>query len=109
MITQEKDTDTSSESEISTAPDIESLISVSQADSVPSESKGSCSRLVGQVSLQLYMICHVGIASHALLAQHLKFFHPQERPHNCVHCSANFNTYPDLRSHISNIHKSEEN
>ena len=51
------------------------------------------------------MICHVGVASHALLVQHLKFFHPQERPYNCVHCSANFNTYPDLGSHISNIHK----
>ena len=73
MITQQKDTDTSSESEISAAPDVESLISVSQTDFIPSESRASHSRPLGQASPQLYMICHVGVASHVLSAQHLIF------------------------------------
>ncbi len=54
------------------------------------------------------MICHIGVASHTLLAQHLKLFHLQERPYSCVHCSVNFKTYPDLGSHISNIHKTKK-
>ena len=61
----------------------------------------------GWASLQLCMICSVGLASKSALAFHLKTSHPERHPYCCLSCMNLFNNNNNLQMHMSNVHLSK--